>query len=134
MTRTVVLFQDGLLFLEQVYCFTSVLHSEVSSTCLNIAALTGNTAVARVLIRHGADVSQSDKDGKTVLMVRQLKFISCHYYYECCALMLSLSIMVLLYIFILQLAALNGYSELAQLLISNGADPTAHTEVSDTSL
>lgn len=39
---------------------------------LRTASLEGNTAVAKMLIQHGADASRKDKEGKTVLMLAAL--------------------------------------------------------------
>ena len=38
-------------------------------TYIYIAAVSGSPAVARVLIKHGAEVNQRDTDGNTPLMV-----------------------------------------------------------------
>lgn len=39
--------------------------------CCGAASLDGNTAVAKMLIQHGADANRKDREGKTVLMVCQ---------------------------------------------------------------
>ncbi len=80
-----------------------------------IATFGGKARVAQVLIEGGANVNKCDKNGKTPLMVRTLH--------------IDLRLLNKIVFMYAQLASLNGFKDLVQLLLANGADPVAKTKV-----